>query len=241
MSVGRLVRRLGLSCVLATVAATGTGCTVEISPGADAAAGIPSTAAAGPSLADTSGGPSLADTSAEDLLPDTRFVPEGYTAQIVPAAGRASVIGTVTGIPVGSTVDPSACAPQPLAADAAVLLATDATGGRLLVVVERVDARLQHLVEQWRNCGGFTVLDGSTTLTHTTEVTAAPPVGTDESAGLRTSIEGSPGGVVLRTVTLTAQHGAYRATAVGEGSVGTVDTVGLDALFTETALNLRNS
>ena len=256
MSVGHRFRRVGRIGVAATLVVIATGCTVQVAPSGSAGTDAPTSVAVDPAPAQmpaaTPAPQAPTTTAATDaaasggaspsaLLVDASYVPEGYTSEIVPAARRASVIGTVTGIPAGAAVDPSNCTPQPVAADSAVLLATDPNAANLMVVVERVDAKLLHLVTQWRNCGDFTVTDGGSVLRHRAELTAAPPVGVDESAALRTVIEPAAGGPTQQTVTLAAQQGDFRVTAVALGRLDTIDTVGLDTLFTETVLNLQNS
>ncbi|WP_066903988.1 hypothetical protein [Millisia brevis] len=259
MSVGHRFRRFGRIGAAATLVVIATGCTVQVAPSGTAETQVPTSVAVDPAPAQAgtpapapqdvttttaavaAGSAGTGGVSPSDLLVDASYVPEGYTSEIVPADRRASVVGTVTGIPTGAAVDPSNCTPQPLAADAAVLLATDANAANLMVVVERVDAKLLHLVTQWRNCRDFTVADGGSVVRHRAELTAAPPVGVDESAGLRTLIESDAGGPTQQTVTLAAQQGDYRVTAVALGRLDTIDTVGLDTLFTETVLNLRNS
>lgn len=261
MSAGRRSRVIGRSCLAAAIALIGSGCTVEVAPSgsaqtsasADGAADQGSngqgsaeqapatTPPATSASAAAEGGAGSGEASLDELLVDTRYVPEGYTSEIVPSDRRASVVGSVMAIPVGAVVDPPMCAPRPLAADSAVLLATDPSAANLMVVVERVDARLLHLAEQWRSCSRFTVDDGAAVLVHSAQVSAAPPVATDESAALRTSVDGAADGRSQQTVTLAAQQGDIRVTAVALGRADTIDTAGLDTLFTETVLNLQNS
>jgi len=218
-----------VGCALLVAAALFTGCTRVIvgsmhpvTPG-DASTPIP-----------------LADL----LIGPDRF-PERYSATVLDATAVYRVLQDIDGVPAGSAVTPSMCAPPPIAAhDSAAAQGNDSQdASSLIVAVTRPAPPLRARVEQLTECPSFTAVHGPDTSTVTATLLAAPPVDADDSYAVEQTVTAQSGSV-RRTLTLVAQigEGQLRVTWMQDGAPETApDSQSLDTLFTDAALKVRRA
>ncbi len=179
------------------------------------------------------------------LLPGQSQFPATYQAVVLPAPHTAQAAADLTGIPVGSTVDPADCVAPPPADphQVAVVVGTDEnTSATITVELSRSPEPLDRLRAQLGQCGTVRARHGALVTTVTTELDPPPPVNADDSLAWSRTAGGQRGGAGLTRFmrTLAAQVGDVRITATylsfGHDAP---DMEALDQVFTATVGDVR--
>jgi hypothetical protein len=180
-----------------------------------------------------------------DLLIGPDRFPERYPATVLEATAVYRVLQDIDGVPAGSVVTPSICAPPPIAPhDSAAAQGNDsADASSLIVAVTRPAPPLRARAEQLTACPSFTAVHGPDSSTVTATVLPAPPVDADDSYAVEQTVTADSGSV-RRTLTLVAQIGEVQlsATWMQDGAPDTApDSQSLDTLFTDAVLLVRRA
>lgn len=180
-----------------------------------------------------------------DLLIGPDRFPARYPATVLDATAVYRVLQDIDGVPGGSVVTPSICAPPPIAPhDSAAAQGNDSQdASSLIVAVTRPAPPLRARVEQLTACPSFTAVHGPDTSTVTATLLPAPPVDADDSYAVDQTVTAQSGSV-RRTLTLVAQIGEVQlsATWMQDGTPDTApDSQSLDTLFTDAVLKVRRA
>ena len=178
-----------------------------------------------------------------DLLIEPERFPARYPAVVLDGTAIDRALQDIDGVPGGSVVTPTACAPPPLAPHhTAAAQGTDTEDASTLIVAVTSPAPpLRARVEQLTACPSFTAVRNGDTFSVTTTMLPAPPVDADDSYAVDQTVA-SPSGSARRTLTLAAQVGQVlvRATWLYDGAADTApDTQSLDTLFTDAVLKVH--
>lgn len=239
------------ACSLAAVAAVAllAGCSgsvqgAPVPDSAPATAGVtdsgsaaPSTTAAPKSSSPKSASPKAAAPLSELLLTPEEF-PEPFGAVVLPPQAVPMAAPDLVGVPRGATVDPSECEPpeQDYGPNGTVMaVGTDnATRATISVELTKVDAPLDELEAQTRQCPSMTVTANGVTTTVTTEILPPSPIDADKTMSLRRTVVSPKAAAGDQTMlTLIAQVGDVRvATTLMTFGSATPSTAPLDQAFT---------
>ncbi|XGU20095.1 hypothetical protein ACETU7_02420 [Rhodococcus sp. 3Y1] len=123
---------------------------------------------------------------------DSRGIPEPFGAVVLPPQAVPMAAPDLVGVPRGATVDPSECEPpeQDYGPNGTVMaVGTDnATRATISVELTKVDAPLDELEAQTRQCPSMTVTANGITTAVTTEILPPSPIDADKTMSLRRTV-----------------------------------------------------
>lgn len=162
--------------------------------------------------------------------------PPGYEATEVTGGQLGALLGDTAGVPLGGTVEPPSCSPQPLPSDpgdavAVVANGTGADAGALTALTVLARSPLSTLKASLESCPSYTTDAFGATATVTTTVLPPAPTQSDESLAFRRV---TSSGAMTQTMTaLVAQNDGIRVyvTYVASGQ-RPPDGMALDQLYT---------
>lgn len=169
---------------------------------------------------------------------DSRGIPRAFGAVVLPPQAVPMAAPDLVGVPRGATVDPSECEPpeQDYGPNGTVMaVGTDnATRATISVELTKVDAPLDELEAQTRQCPSMTVTANGVTTTVTTEILPPSPIDADKTMSLRRTVVSPKATAGDQTMlTLIAQVGDVRvATTLMTFGSATPSTAPLDQAFT---------
>ncbi|WP_252858640.1 sensor domain-containing protein [Rhodococcus erythropolis] len=181
--------------------------------------------------------PKTAAPLSELLLTPEEF-PEPFGAVVLPPQAVPMAAPDLVGVPRGATVDPSECEPpeQDYGPNGTVMaVGTDnATRATISVELTKVDAPLDELEAQTRQCPSMTVTANGVTTTVTTEILPPSPIDADKTMSLRRTVVSPKAAAGDQTMlTLIAQVGDVQvATTLMTFGSATPSTAPLDQAFT---------
>ena len=127
-----------------------------------------------------------------ELLLTPEEFPEPFGAVVLPPQAVPMAAPDLVGVPRGATVDPSECEPpeQDYGPNGTVMaVGTDnATRATISVELTKVDAPLDELEAQTRQCPSMTVTANGVTTTVTTEILPPSPIDADKTMSLRRTV-----------------------------------------------------
>jgi hypothetical protein len=173
-----------------------------------------------------------------ELLLTPEEFPEPFGAVVLPPQAVPMAAPDLVGVPRGATVDPSECEPpeQDYGPNGTVMaVGTDnATRATISVELTKVDAPLDELEAQTRQCPSMTVTANGVTTTVTTEILPPSPIDADKTMSLRRTVVSPKAAAGDQTMlTLIAQVGDVRvATTLMTFGSATPSTAPLDQAFT---------
>ncbi|WP_316575484.1 sensor domain-containing protein [Nocardia canadensis] len=198
---GQRRRTLACSVVLAGLALTGCGQSIDGTPVAQSAMAV-----------------RHIDGALADLLPTAQQFPARYPAVVLPPQAAAAAAGDLDGVGAGATVRPAKCTPpdpEPGAEPAAVAVGNDdASRATLTVELSRTTEAPARLRDRLAGCEQIRVSRAGAESTVTTVLDTTSPTGADDAVSLRRTVVPDVGGAGLTQTmqTTIGQIGDVRIT-----------------------------